>query len=78
MESVDSGNVDSDASGSDGFSDGPGVADGAPECVPVVNVITETVTEKETVTEPVTIVETVTVVSLSISFDSARHHAVCC
>ena len=55
--------VDFDSNTSDGFSDEPGFVEGAPECVPSVSVVTETVTEKETVTEPVTIIETVTVVS---------------
>ena len=63
---VDSGKVDSQGSSSDGFSDGSGSAGGVPECVPIV----ETVTERETVTaEPVTIVETVTVVSTRSYFD---------
>ena len=76
---VDSGNVDSHSSGSDGFSDGSGSGSGsgsgpavvAPECVPIV----ETVTEKETVTERETIVETVTVVSPQTGFKSMLYVA---
>lgn len=70
---VGSGNVDSHSSGSDGFSDGSGSGSGgiAPECVPIV----ETVTERETVTaEPVTIVETVTVVSNQTDFGYFSRH----